>query len=135
MPVPSYGDAEAAARAILSADADLVAAGATASVNLVGYQLGDTWLRVFRNGGEPTHWRRLDNPIINVEVYAPDKGAAADAAQLARAALFGARGYAGHGLKVCDIDDVEGIAWSPDDRQDQHARYTFSVRLITKPSP
>lgn len=126
-----FGDAEAAVIAVLRDDADLD--GVSVAGDLIGYS-GGRWLRVQRTGGIPTPWRRTDNPALDISVYAEGKGAALDMAWTARAAIHGARGrYAGHGLAICDVYDVEGPAWTPDDLNPDAARYVFRVALVTKP--
>jgi hypothetical protein len=127
-----FGDAEAAVVAILAADPRL--AGVTVATDLVGYSGADRWLRVGRTGGIPTLWMLVDNPVIAVAAYAPDRGAAFDLAGTARSAVYSAQGaYVGHGLALYDVMDVDGMVWSPDTENPAVARYVFTLALVTKP--
>jgi hypothetical protein len=126
-----FGDAEAAVVAILRADPAL--AGVSVSTDLIGYHSGDDWIRVTRTGGIPTLWMRLDNPVMEIAAYGPDKSSALGLARAARSAVFAARGiYAGNGLALYDVVDSEGLTWSPES-ESPAARYAFTLALVTKP--
>jgi hypothetical protein len=130
--VTAFGDAEAAVVDILTADGNLL--GVNVATDLIGYSAG-RWLRVVRTGGIPTMWMRVDNPVIEIGAYAPDKGAALDLAVAARAAVYAARGqYSGNGLALYDVADSDGLSWSPDERNPALARYLFTLALVTKPA-
>lgn len=127
-----FGDAEAAACAIIRADPTVAGYAATVTADLIGYATNDRWVRVTRTGGLPTLWMQLDNAIVTVDAYAEDKVAALDLARAARGALFAATGvYSGYGLAVYDVADSEGLAWAPQDTAPTH--YTFAVVLVTRP--
>lgn len=122
-------DAEAAVVDVLAA----AVPDATVAADLVGYTVGDRWLRVVRTGGTATAWMRLDHPAVEIAAYAPDKGAALDLAIAARTAVFAARGWTGHGLRLWDVADAEpGLSWSPDP-DSQAPRYLVPVTLSTRP--
>lgn len=127
----NFGDAEAAVVDIL----DAAGLDAGISTDLVGYAEPARWLTVSREGGAPTLWMHLDNPVIRIESRAADKGAALDLAIAARSAVFAARGqYAGHGLSLYDVvDEGSGLAWSPDEQSPNIARYVFDLTLVTRP--
>lgn len=127
----AFGDAEAAVVDILTAAPGL--AGVNVATDLVGYADG-RWLRVARTGGTPTMWMRVDNPVIEIAAYAPEKGDALDLADAARTAIHAARGYIGNGLALYDVADTDGLAWSPDERNPALARYLFTLVLVTKPA-
>lgn len=128
-----FGDAEAAVVAILQNDPTL--SGVGVSTDLVGFA-DSRWLQVQRTGGIPTLWMRVDNPLITVTAYGPDKASALDLAGLARGAVFAARGqYVGNGLALYDVMDADGLAWSPDEQNPAQARYVFALALVTKPRP
>lgn len=131
----SYGDAEAAVVAILSADSTVAALGAVGiSTDLIGYDAPARWLRVTRTGGTPTSWMALDNALIRIDAYAGDKGAALDLARTARAAIYAARGhYIGNGLRLFDVSDTEGLTWQPDPDDPTTARYVLAVSVATRP--
>lgn len=127
-----FGDAEAAVVAILQTDATL--AGIDVATDLVGHSSSDRWLRITRTGGIPTLWMRIDNPVIEIAAYAPDKATALDLAGTARAAVYAARGqYVGNGLALYDVMDTEGLTWSLDEQNPVQARYVFTLALVTKP--
>lgn len=124
-----FGDAEAAVVDMLRVGIP----GVAVATDLIGYQRGASWVRVTRTGGLPILWMQLDNPIIALDVYGPDKGAAHDTATAARAAVFAQRGqYAGRGLRLVDVGDAEGLTWAADEPASAH--YTLSLSLITRPS-
>lgn len=136
MSTPNFGDVEAAAVAIMHADAATMAfAGVTVSTDLVGYAAGARWVRVVRSGGVPTRWMNVDNPTLALACYAEDKATAHDLADAARSALLAARGaYVGNGLSVFDVADTEGLSWSADDVLPSVGRYTFALQLVTRPA-
>jgi hypothetical protein len=125
-----FGDAEAAVCEILR-DSSLITAIAGVTVATDPARR----LRVTRTGGIPTLWMRLDNPVIAVAAYAPDKGSALDLARAARAAIYAARGhYIGNGLALYDVMDADGLSWSPDEQDPDQARYLFTLALVAKPA-
>lgn len=127
-----FGDAEAAVVDILRAATQVAAfTGVAVATDLVGYAQGARWVRASRVGGSPLMWTLTDNPTVEVEAYAEDKATAYDLAQAARAALFAAQGYVGHGLRLYDVaDDNAGLRWAP---EEQRPRYVFTVSLVTRP--
>lgn len=128
----AFGDAEAAVAAILRANPAVMALGATVATDLIGYRIPARWLRVTRTGGVPTWWSRMDNPVIDVDAYGANKAQALDLADAARQAVFAARGvYSGHGLRLYDVVDVKGLAWTPDTLNPASARYSLTLGLVT----
>jgi hypothetical protein len=132
----TFGDAEAAAVAILSADAGVTALAAGVSVDLVGYNPPARWVRVTRTGGVPIRWMGLDNALLSFDCYAEDKATALDLAAAVHAAVFAARAtYTGNGLTVFDVAETgEGVAWSRDDKNPAALRYTFTLAMVTRPT-
>jgi hypothetical protein len=130
-----FGDAEAAAVAIVRASTDVTAfAPVTVSTDLRGYATGARWIEVHRSGGMPTLWMQIDNPELTFAVRAENKATAHDLADAARSAMFAARsGYVGNGLTVYDVADSAGLTWSPEAAQPGVARYTFTLTLVTRP--
>lgn len=127
-----YGDAEAAVVAILQSSPAL--AGIDVATDLAGFTSG-RWLRVIRTGGIPTLWMRVDNPVMAIAAYGPDKASALNLAGTARGAIYAARGtYVGNGLALYDVMDVDGLSWSPDELNPELPRYVFTLALVTKPS-
>jgi hypothetical protein len=130
-----HGDAEAAVADILTTDPALTAHAPTVSTDLRGFVHTRRWVRITRSGGTPTLWMGLDNPLITIDCFAPEKGAAHDLATASRAAVFAARGvYTGHGLTIYDVDDAEGLQWEPDKMQPGTNRYVYTLTLVTRPA-
>lgn len=100
--------------------------------DLIGYTSPARWLLVTRVGGEPTLWRQLDNPHVRIAAYGEDKGEALDLAIVARDVIFHARGSGGDGIELYDVDEDEGLQWSPDERDPTIPRYTFTLALVTR---
>jgi hypothetical protein len=127
-----FGDAEAAACAVIRADPVVAAFQPQVSTDLIGYTSTRRWVRVARSGGVPTLWMHLDNPVITVDTYAEKKAVAYELAQAVRGALFHASGtYTGHGLILFDVADSTGLAWTPHETTPAH--YSFAVVLVTRP--
>jgi hypothetical protein len=129
-----FGDTEAAVIAILRAAAPVGTMNATVSSDLIGYTTAARWLRVLRTGGVPTLWMALDNADIRIEAYAERKAVALDLANAARVAVFAARGvYAGNGLRLYDVVDLDGLTWDPDPKTPSTPRYVLSLAVLTRP--
>lgn len=128
-----YGDIEKVIADLLR-DSTAVDAYAPVRVgtDLIGYTSPDRWLLVTRTGGEPTLWRGMDNPQMKVTAYAEDKGTAWDLAATARDVVFQSRGLVADGLELYDIDEQQGLTWSPDEEDPTIPRYTFTLVLVTR---
>jgi hypothetical protein len=123
-----FGDSEAAVCDILRAALDVAV-----SPDLVGFEPGTRWVRVTRTGGVPTLWMQLDNPTIQLDIYAETKAAAHDLATAARAAVFAGRAtYSGRGLAVFDVGDLTGLSWMAEEPAVAH--YTFTLALVMRPT-
>jgi hypothetical protein len=130
-----FGNPEAALVAVLTAALDTTTFPTVrASTDLIGMAAGQPWVRVSRAGGVPTRWMNLDNPVMDFDVMAGSKPAAAVLAEAVRSAVFAARGYSGHGLAIFDVTDIDGPVWSPDPIRPGLARYTLKLSLVTRPA-
>jgi hypothetical protein len=106
------------------------------ATNLIGWQAGQRRVVITRIGGVPTLPMRLDNPRLDVNCYAEDKGAAHDLAQLARVELheLPSGDHTALSAVVSHVYDDTGLQWLPDPGT-QAARYLFGVRLAIHPYP
>lgn len=98
----------------------------------VGTKLNATLpaIRVQRIGGSPDEvWE--DSPLLQIECWAADEGAADDLARSVVAALPTIRGAAPGG-RVYTYAVESGPYWAPDDPQlSNNSRYILTVRLLT----
>ncbi|MEC4016408.1 hypothetical protein [Streptomyces sp. H27-D2] len=85
---------------------------------------------VSRVGGAWVDDLRLDQPLVDLEVYGPDKTAAHGVALAARSALFEARGTSYGGAIVTDVVEADGPRWLPDYNYPASSRYLSTVRLF-----
>lgn len=88
---------------------------------------------VSRVGGAWIDDRRLDEPLVDLEVYGPDKTTAHGIALLARAALRTARGRTVGTAYVTDVVEADGPRWLPDFHHPAGNRYLSTVRLLIRP--
>jgi hypothetical protein len=111
-------------------------AGVTVATNLIGWQAGDRRVVITRIGGVPTLAIRIDAPRLDAEVYAEDKGAAHDLAQLVRVALHDLPNgdHTAYAAVVSNVADETGLQWIPEP-DTTAARYIFTVRLAVRPYP
>jgi hypothetical protein len=89
---------------------------------------------VSRVGGAWVDDERLDRPLIDLEVYGPDKPAAHVVANSARTATFGLRGVSYGGALVVDVVEEDGPRWLPDYQHPGSNRYLSTIRLVVRPS-
>ena len=129
-----FPDSEAVAVSWLRAQPEL--AGVKVTTDLVGWLAGQQRVVITRIGGVPSLAIRIDNPRLDVDVYAEDKARAHDLAQLARAALheLPEGDHTALGAVVAHVNDDTGLQWLPD-ISTSAARYTFAVRLAVRPYP
>lgn len=129
-----FPDSEAVAVAWLRTQPELD--GVKATTNLIGWQAGQRRVVITRIGGVPSLAVRIDNPRLDVDVYAEDKGAAHDLAQVTRAALHDLPEgeHTALGAVVANVTDDTGLQWLPDPGTNA-ARYSFTVRLAVHPYP
>lgn len=89
---------------------------------------------VSRVGGAWIDDQRLDQPLVDFEVYGPDKSAAHRVALTARALTIALRGVSHGGAVVVDVVEEDGPRWLPDFHHPASNRYRSTVRLVIRPS-
>ncbi|MFG2138025.1 hypothetical protein [Streptomyces sp. NPDC048650] len=87
---------------------------------------------VSRTGGAWVDDLGLDRPLVDVEVYGPDKTAAHGLALAARAALLQARGTSYGTAHVTDVVEADGPRWLPDYNHPAGNRYLSTMRLLIR---
>ncbi|MCF2532717.1 hypothetical protein [Yinghuangia soli] len=89
---------------------------------------------VSRVGGAWLDNQRLDAPLVDLEVYGPDKTAAHTVALTTRALLMQARDAALSGAVVADVAEEDGPRWLPDYNHAAANRYVMTYRLTVRPA-
>ncbi|MEV4439682.1 hypothetical protein AB0K09_11785 [Streptomyces sp. NPDC049577] len=89
---------------------------------------------VSRSGGAWIDDRHLDQPLVDLEVYGPDKTTAHGVALAARAALLQVRDTSYGTAYVTDVAEEDGPRWLPDYNRPAGNRYLSTVRLSIRPS-
>jgi hypothetical protein len=89
---------------------------------------------VSRVGGAWVDDLHLDQPLVDLEVYGPDKTTAHTVALTARAALLAATGTVYGGASVTEVAEADGPRWLPDYNRPAANRYLSTVRLSIRPA-
>jgi hypothetical protein len=89
---------------------------------------------VSRVGGAWAEDPRLDNPLVDLEVYGPDKAAAHTVSLVARALMHQLRGVVYGAATVLDVVEEDGPRWLPDYRHATASRYVSTTRLVVRPA-
>jgi hypothetical protein len=89
---------------------------------------------ISRAGGAGVDDQHLDQPLIDIEVYGPDKPAAHTVALAARSLALRLRGVVYGGATVVDVVEEDGPRWLPDYQHKAAARYLSTVRLLIRPA-
>lgn len=84
---------------------------------------------VSRMGGAWIDDLHLDQPLIELEVYGPDKATAHTLTNAARAALLGSRGVVVGPTVITDVSEADGPRWLPDYIYAAANRYLCVLRL------
>ncbi|GGS86820.1 hypothetical protein [Streptomyces chromofuscus] len=84
---------------------------------------------VSRVGGAWIDDAHLDQPLIDLESYGPDKTAAHAVALAARACVQELAGTTYGGAVVSDVEEADGPRWLPDYNHPAGYRYLATVRL------
>jgi hypothetical protein len=71
----------------------------------------------------------LDNPMMQLEVYGPDKATASTLANLARQALLSKIGMTQGGVTISDVVEQDGPRWMPDYLYRAAKRYVCVIRM------
>lgn len=110
---------------------------ATATVDNVpppGFTGAQPVVLVSRAGGAWIDDQHLDQPLVDFEVYGPDKTAAHTLALKVRSALLALRGTTYGTAYVSDVVEADGPRWLPDWNRSAANRYYSTVRLIIQPA-
>ncbi|GLP72314.1 hypothetical protein TUSST3_89320 [Streptomyces sp. TUS-ST3] len=89
---------------------------------------------VSRMGGAWAEDPRLDNPLVDLEVYGPSKAAAHTVSLVARSLMLQLRGVRYGGATVVDVVEEDGPRWLPDYRHGSANRYVSTTRLVVRPA-
>ncbi|KFK90573.1 hypothetical protein IX27_06055 [Streptomyces sp. JS01] len=89
---------------------------------------------VSRVGGAWIDDLHLDQPLVELEVYGPDKSTAHTLANTARAALLAATGTVHGTATVTDIAEADGPRWLPDFTRPRASRYLSTYRVSIRPA-
>lgn len=130
-------------RAALFPDSEAVAVlwmragtAVTVATDMKGWLAPRSRIVITRIGGVPSMAVRIDNPRLDVDVYAASKEAAHDLAQLARVRLheLPTGDHTALGAVVAHVADDVGLHYIPDP-DTQTPRYVFTLRLAVRPHP
>ncbi|MET9733784.1 hypothetical protein ABZZ79_24970 [Streptomyces sp. NPDC006458] len=89
---------------------------------------------VSRAGGAWIDDQHLDQPLVDFEVYGPDKTAAHTLALKVRSAVLTLRGTTQGTTLVSDVVEADGPRWAPDWNRSSANRYYSTVRLVIRPA-
>jgi hypothetical protein len=89
---------------------------------------------VSRAGGAWIDDLHLDRPLIDLEVYGPDKTTALGVAHTARACVLELTGTRYGTALVTDVDEADGPRWLPDYNRPAGNRYLATLRLSIRPA-
>ncbi|MFI6644295.1 hypothetical protein [Streptomyces sp. NPDC050504] len=89
---------------------------------------------VSRVGGAWIDDLHLDQPLLDLEVYGPDKTTAHAVALAARACVLELAGTRYGSAAVTDVTEADGPRWLPDYNRPAANRYLVTVRLSIRPA-
>ncbi|MFE4334260.1 hypothetical protein ACFRQM_34070 [Streptomyces sp. NPDC056831] len=89
---------------------------------------------VSRVGGAWVDDLHVDQPLVDLEVYGPDKATAHGIALAARACVLELIGTAYGTAVVTDVKEADGPRWLPDYNRPAGNRYLATVRLSVRPA-
>ncbi|MFF3750096.1 hypothetical protein ACFYYH_06480 [Streptomyces sp. NPDC002018] len=89
---------------------------------------------VSRVGGAWVDDLHLDQPLLDLEVYGPDKTTAHTVALAARACVLELAGTRYGTAAVTDVAEADGPRWLPDYNRPAGHRYLSTVRLSIRPA-
>ncbi|MEV4335448.1 hypothetical protein [Streptomyces sp. NPDC049590] len=87
---------------------------------------------VSRAGGAWTDDEHLDQPLVDFEVYGPDKTTAHALSLKVRSAVLALRGTPYGTTRVTDVLEADGPRWLPDWNRPAANRYHSTVRLLIR---
>ncbi|GAA3770662.1 hypothetical protein GCM10022206_06590 [Streptomyces chiangmaiensis] len=100
----------------------------------VGFDGTQQVVLVSRSGGVWIDDLHLDKPLIDLEVYGPDKTTAHGIALAARACVLELVGTTYGTAIVTDIDEADGPRWLPDYNRPAGNRYLATIRVSIRPA-
>ncbi|MBC2877442.1 MULTISPECIES: hypothetical protein [Streptomyces] len=89
---------------------------------------------VSRTGGAWVDDLHLDQPLVELEVFGPDKTAAHTLSLLVRTALLQLRGSTYANAVVADVVETEAVRWFPDFNRPAGNRYRTTVWFALRPA-
>ncbi|MFJ8231745.1 hypothetical protein ACIQ9E_17575 [Streptomyces sp. NPDC094448] len=89
---------------------------------------------VSRRGGAWVEDLHVDQPLIELEVYGPDKTSAHVLTNAARAVLLRSRGLALGTSVITDVSEADGPRWQPDFVYAGANRYQCVLRMTVRTS-
>jgi len=129
-PLSDFPDVEALVVQLLAADTAVSGTGATVSRDAPPGFAGTTAaVLVSRLGGTWVGDLYLDNPMIQLEVYGPDKATAFTVANAARHALLALAGTTQGGTTITDVVEQDGPRWMPDYLYQAANRYVNVLKM------
>ncbi|GAA2395816.1 hypothetical protein GCM10010420_21700 [Streptomyces glaucosporus] len=87
---------------------------------------------VSRMGGAWVDDQHLDEPLVDLEVYGPDKTTAHTVALSARACVLELADTVYGGAVVVDVSEADGPRWLPDHNRPAGNRYRSTIRLLLR---
>lgn len=106
----------------------------TIAAHTVGYNVQDTWVHLYRNGGV-SQYPMPDVASVYFNVLSPDRKTARQLASLIigviHSNLGSTAGDPGEGMRITNVVNMTGLAWLPD--PSGLPRYTFSVQVTVRP--
>ncbi|MCI3274976.1 hypothetical protein [Streptomyces cylindrosporus] len=127
-PTVTFPDVERLVVDFLTDRAELAAATVD-NVPPAGFDGTQQVVLVSRSGGAWIDDQHLDTPLVDIEVYGPDKTTAHTLALKVRAALLALRGTLYGTASVTDVVEADGPRWLPDWNRSAANRYYSTVRL------
>ncbi|GAA5057204.1 hypothetical protein [Streptomyces similanensis] len=128
-PTVTFPDVERLVVDYLKTRAELAAATVD-NVPPSGFNGTQPVVLVSRSGGAWIDDQRLDQPLVDLEVYGPDKTSAHALALKARSAILTLRGAVYGTARVTDVVEADGPRWLPDWNRAAANRYYATVRLL-----
>ncbi|MEU7013518.1 hypothetical protein [Streptomyces sp. NPDC046385] len=133
-PPSAFPDVEKLVVDVLKADPAL--AGATVAAQApAGFDGAQSAVLVNRRGGAWIGDLHLDKPLIEFEVYAPNKPAAHLLANAARKSLLATLGKTLGNSIVQDVEEMDGPRWTPDYLYRGASRYLCLIQLSLTVAP
>jgi hypothetical protein len=129
-PLSDFPDVEALVIQILQAEAALAGAATISRDAWTTFDGTQPAVLVSRLGGTWVGDLYLDNPMMQLEVYGPDKATAFTLANAARHALLASIGTTYNGITtISDVVEQDGPRWMPDYLYHAAKRYVCVLKV------